>query len=480
MNRPLDINFTYVNQDDYKEKLPVIIASGDLPDLISLENLSQADILKDGDSGLFLDLNQYIDKMPNFKKLLDLAPHSAPNLLSKEGKLYAVYFFTTNNMAVDGGNDMAYVTGIRKDLFDKHNIAIPTTIDELTAAAVQLKKIYPDKYPIAPNSSWETPFNILQSTNHICNWDQYLFYDGSAWQYAPLTDRFKDAVVTMQLWVKEKLLTPDYMTFTNAQGTAAMAAGDAMILPGFWYGFPGYWETQYKDQHWVMVAGISNPKYGKPWVYNTYSLDDTSIIMNYAIAISAKSKYINEMVQFMDLQLTDDISNIVNWGIEGKTYTVTNGVKQFTDAFVQANTSDPGNATNPLNSANLALGNGTCRPGIFPNIQDALANDQGTPEQDNIVDGKLIRAKVTKIKKDSFRKDEQVPQSVVNMSPLSSDESNEYANIMTPVDTYAKAQVASFILGKRPISEWDKFLDEVKKMGDIQKALDIYTSHTTK
>lgn len=475
MGKNLDIDFQYVNHMDYGEKVKVILASGELPDIITLNWLTQEEIVKYGDAGLFVDLSQYLDQMPNYKKLLEEAPSTKPNLFSKEGKLYGVYSGSTNNLGVDGGHDMNSVIGFRVDIFEKNKIAIPTTLDELTAAAQQLKMIYPDKYPIAPNSSWETPWYTLVSMNHCGGWDTYRYFDGVAWQYAALQECMKDMVATLNLWVEEKLIAPDYMSFTDAQGPAALAAGDAMILPGFWYGFPGYWETQYPDQKWAMVAGISNPKYGPPWTYGTYTKDSTSFITNYGIAISAKSEHVEELVKFLDLQLSKEISDLQNWGIEGKTFTVSDGVNSFTPEYIKAQAE----ADDPLNASNLCIGSGQCRPGIFPQLQDRLSGAEFSPLQDNIVDGELIRAKNETIKRDSFQQDQEIPKAILN-PPLTTDESNEYANIMTPIETYAKSQVALFILGKRPMSEWDTFVDELKAMGDIQKALDIYNAHTQK
>lgn len=59
---------------------------------------------------------------------------------------------------------------------------------------------------------------------------------------------------------------------------------------------------------------------------------------------------------------------------------------------------------------------------------------------------------------------------------LSTDENEEYANIITAVDTYVDEQRAKFITGDRSLDEWDAFIEEVQGMGDIQKALDIKNS----
>jgi putative aldouronate transport system substrate-binding protein len=47
---------------------------------------------------------------------------------------------------------------------------------------------------------------------------------------------------------------------------------------------------------------------------------------------------------------------------------------------------------------------------------------------------------------------------------------------MTAVDTFAKEAKIQFIKGERSFDDWDKYLEEIHSIGDIEKALDIYNS----
>ena len=47
---------------------------------------------------------------------------------------------------------------------------------------------------------------------------------------------------------------------------------------------------------------------------------------------------------------------------------------------------------------------------------------------------------------------------------------------MTPVETYAKEQKIKFIKGERSFDDWDNYITEINKMGDIEAALEIYNS----
>ncbi|MNG38503.1 hypothetical protein D3C84_1262340 [compost metagenome] len=54
------------------------------------------------------------------------------------------------------------------------------------------------------------------------------------------------------------------------------------------------------------------------------------------------------------------------------------------------------------------------------------------------------------------------------------DESDLKANTMTPIETYVKESAVKFIKGEVDFSEWGKFQDTIKKMGDFESILKLY------
>ena len=69
---------------------------------------------------------------------------------------------------------------------------------------------------------------------------------------------------------------------------------------------------------------------------------------------------------------------------------------------------------------------------------------------------------------------EMIP--LVNWSrPLMTGEQNdEISKIMTPVNTFVEEERIKFITGDRDLSEWDDFIAEIKKLGDIDEVLSYY------
>jgi putative aldouronate transport system substrate-binding protein len=467
MGRELDITFEYVNNADYAEKLRIMLASGDLPDIFTLTGLSQEDIFSYGQNGVFLDLTANMDKLPNYQKYLDSAKDSLGGLYSTEGILYAFYNIQYGWQGYSGGsNEIASTAAFRKDILDANNIAIPQTVEEVYTAATKLKAAYPDKYPIMLMEEWQQPVNMLFNANHV---GETRYYDGSKYAYGPLQQGYKDALVEMNRWYSEGLISPDYFVQTQANGNATIAAGDGMIIPSNWYGYPGYWATLYPDQDWVVVPGIKNATYGEPWVFSQGSMDDTRILPWWSIAINPSSKNVDELLKFMDIQMSDSINTLLSWGIEGETYTIVDGTKQFTEAVLADKES----------SNKYGYGSGSSRSGIFPQTQDMMIELAKAYDQNYVFNGQEITETIPGFVKGYFSITQAIPDTTINLSPLTPEESETYASIMTPIDTYAKEQMAAFISGGRSFDEWDQYIEELAAMGDIQKALDIYQSHIT-
>lgn len=471
LGKELEIDFQYVAMSDYAEKLKIMLSSGELPDMITAFGMKQSDIIKYGENGTFVELTQHMDKLPNYKKFLDQAPESHKNVYSEDGKLYAFYETFKGWQAYSGGSStIATGAAFRKDIFDKHNIPIPQTVDEVYEAAKKLKEIYPDKYPIMQMEEWETPIKMLMTANHIGgdytsgSFDG-MYYDGTSAQYGPLQEGYKDALMEMNKWYEEGLISPEYFTQVQADGNAALAAGDAMIIPACWWGYPDTWKTNYPEQEWVFSTGIDNPKYGEPWTYYMGSMDDVSVSNSYGILLNSKSEVVDEMLEFMNCYLSDPVLDLFTWGVEDLTYTEQDGEKHLKEEM------------NAFGGDQYAYGQGSCRAGVFPQAYDRVCLLDISGEQGFVNDdGTITTTTVPQYIKENFDRERSHPSTWFITEIMKPDEAEEYANIMTPVNSYAAEQMTAFITGSRSFDEWDAYVEEVKAMGDIERAMEIQNS----
>lgn len=472
VGRELDIDFQYVAMADYGEKLKIMLSSQELPDLVTSWGMTQDDIYKYGANGTFVELTEKMDILPNYKKHLENAVGSRDTLYSADGKLYGFYTVATGWDTYSGGsNEIIAGAAYRKDIFDANNIALPETVEDLYTAAKKLKEIYPDKYPIMQMEEWQPPVAMLMSANHIggtyANGSfSGMFYDGESYQYAPILEGYKEALQEMNRWYTEGLISPDYLTHTQANGNATMAAGDGMIIPSCWYGYPGHWKGVYPDQEWVIKIGVENPKYGTPWSYTMGYMTDTLIRYNWATLVNAKADNVDELLAFMDLQLSDEIIELQSWGVEGVTYNVVDGEKHLAPDLAEK-------------AQEYAYGGGNCRAGIFPQAMDQSSQVDLLVSQGFVDDGAITENTVPGYIKENFTVEAATPDSTIVTKPLSADDNEWYANIMTPVNTYAAEQMALFISGSRSFDEWDTYVEEIKSMGDLDKAIEMMNGTVT-
>lgn len=465
MGKKIEPQYEFIHMMDYEQKIKIICAGGDIPDLLTYWKDTQPNLIKFGEQGLFEELTQHMDALPNYSKVLAADSSAKETLYSDSGKLYGFY---NARYQPDGDNLTNACAGIRKDILDELNLEIPDTVEGIYNAAKAMKAAYPDKYPMILHEEWQPPEAMLYAANHTRD-DRY--FNGTEFKFGPMEDSYKDALIELNRWYSEGLISPDYFTHTSENGAAAVGSGDAMIIPSIWDGYPGSWEKDYPDQEWVLLPSVKNEKYGEPWVFYAGSPDLWKLNVSYCVLIGAKSKVTDDMLKLMDLQYSDEIVDLLTWGIEGETYEVNaEGDKHMTQKYID----------DPKLMPEIALGSGTCRPGVFPQPQNVTQMAETSPQENIFYNGEMYRGRVFDFLQDNYDEAKVNPASKVTLKPLTTEENENYANIMTAVKTFTDEQRVKFIKGERSFDDWDNYLKEIQQMGDVQTAMDIYNAKVVK
>ncbi len=129
----VDLKPQFVPMGEAEQKLSVLMASGDLPDIVGFESAS-TNFYQWAGQGAFLPLNEYFES--GEYESLGLIPESILAKLSIDGKIYAIpqYFRVKYRNA----------PLIRKDWLDKLGLSMPTNYSELLAAAKAFTEQDPD------------------------------------------------------------------------------------------------------------------------------------------------------------------------------------------------------------------------------------------------------------------------------------------------------------------------------------------------
>ena len=151
----------------------------------------------------------------------------------------------------------------------------------------------------------------------------------------------------------------------------------------------------------------------------------TSPVNTYCAAITSKCKDIDKAMKFMDYGYTDEGRMLFNFGIEGDSYEMIDGYPTYTKKITH---SEDGVSMQSM----LAL---YCRAATaaIGSVQDPRYMEQyaGLPQQKDAV----------KIWSNTDALEHMIP----TFSP-SQEESNEYAKLITAVDSYNTEMISKFIM----------------------------------
>lgn len=137
---------------DDSVKLKSMVATGDLPDIFSLQGSDLIDSMIQ--AGAVADLTEDIEANGFFDKVM---PAAYSKLYHTDGKIYTLPYTSTE----------VALLFVNKTIFEENNVAIPTTIDEWVAAAETLSANGVTVLPIFGKEQW------------ICN----TFYDALVTRY---------------------------------------------------------------------------------------------------------------------------------------------------------------------------------------------------------------------------------------------------------------------------------------------------------
>ena len=125
------INISWIPDASKEERLTTSLASNSLADIVTLTILDNSSVRSALKSGMFWEVEQYLDDYPNLAAISQDVRTSA----SINGKLYGVPF--QKDLARNG-------VIIRKDWLDKVGLPVPKTTDELMAVAKAFTEQDPD------------------------------------------------------------------------------------------------------------------------------------------------------------------------------------------------------------------------------------------------------------------------------------------------------------------------------------------------
>lgn len=443
------LKFTAPPTGQTKEALNVMLASGDLPDMIEYNFLSDfpggpEKAIKDG---YILKLNDLMDKYaPNLKKYLKEHPEVDKMIKTDSGSYYAFPF-------IRGDEYLQVFQGpiIRKDWLDELGLPVPETIDDWTAT---LKAFKEKKGAAAPLSFISKPRFFNESYNGAFlgafGVNRGFYLENGEIKFGPAEKGFKEYLSLFNSWYKEGLLDKNIATVDTKALDGSFASGGTGASIGNAGGGIGKWQPliQAKDPKVQLVAAPypvlkkgDTPKFGQK---------DRPYSSGGIVAITASAKDPELATRLLDYGYSDEGRMFFNFGTEGVSYNMENGYPKYTDLLMK----------NPDKLAPAQAMSMYVRGSYNgPFIQDKRYAEQffTMPTQREAVD--------------IWKKTDADKYALPPLTPTP-EESSEYAKIMNDINTLVDEMTLKIILGNEPVSQYESYIAKMKSL-NLDRAIAI-------
>ncbi|MGG1556363.1 extracellular solute-binding protein [Paenibacillus ferrarius] len=318
-NGPVDVTFVPIPRTKPEDKLNVMFASGEAPDLI--QDYDGKNRSTWYESKQLLPLDDLIDKYSvEYKALLQKYPLLRKYGTRSDGKLY--------DIAVLAKLDVNWVYLVRTDWLKKLGLEAPKTTDELLTVAKAFTEKDPDgngkndTYGLSLGGGYNN--KVIDFMFGVPVFSNYTLKDGNiqyAWENQQAGLEFKKKMF------QEGVIDKDFAADTNGDKAKRDFLNGKL---GFYVGpLPSTieMETLMKNDPNAQLSPILLPK--SP--YGQFSPPLSAPIQN-AAAVSAKAKDPVSVIKYIDYLEKESTYKALKWGIEGEHYKLdANGCAQTID-----------------------------------------------------------------------------------------------------------------------------------------------------
>lgn len=436
------LEFEMVSSADYQTNFNLMIASGNLADMIYVGASYYAEGVDAAiDDGYFLDLTDLVDEyMPNYEKVRTSDVQYELLSTTDSGRLGAVYELRQSKQGPWLG------LWIRQDWLDDLNLDTPVTFDDYHEVLTAFKNEKGATAPLILNfSGSDGEFGTMSGGLNVLN--SWQLDETGKVNFGPYMDAWKEYVTIMHQWYTEGLIDPDFMATDERTADMAKVVTGASGLFAALYTMPSVYEAASEDPN-MNLAPVNPPVMnegdeGHIRLRDSYTSGNT--------AISADSENWEVALRWLDYLYTDEGALLANYGVEGDTFEFDeNGEPVFTDKIL--NNENGWTMTQTVASY-------LCPSAGIANWSDWTRELAGVPEKDQACYDVWSE----------FSDDWRLPSSVT----LTQEESTERAALYADISTIVKEQTAQFISGALDIeSNWDAYISALEASG-MERAIEI-------
>ncbi len=445
----LNFEFEFVSPGETAatEQFNLMVASDELTDFFE-GSLYTGGTTQAYNDGVIADLTDLIaDNMPDYWALVQAQdPTQQANLVNDNGMVLSINDITEDNSATSG-------LLIRQDMLDATGLDTPTTVDQLKEALIAVKNLYgtPQTFYIDPDGimgnvvgAFNTAgFDVTGSTS-----DPGFYLSDGQVQAALLSDGYYEYLQYFIQLYNEGVIYKDFYTqVKSASLMDSLSLGSAFI----WNGDGGLIDSmtatgkqEFEDYQLGGMAAIVKAE-GETYHFAT----SVNIIETSGTCVSSSCQDVEGALQLLNWFFTQDGRHYCLWGVEGVTFDYDEG---GSEVFTEAVTGGVFNITLMYDFYMWSpCAKYIQRDNLIAHYSDLVTSAYGQW-------GKADSACC-------------LPSAMT----LTTDESEEYTNMITDICTYAGECILKWITDEQELTEeaWAAMGAQVTSMG-LDDCIGIY------
>lgn len=432
------LNIQACSVNNALELYPVMIAGGDWCDMVdAVGNFYAGGYAQALSDDFIIPLNDYLQYMPNYTSLLESNENLNRIVYLDDGTMPS--FGTIYN----GGYPITYGMAIRTDYLDELGMELPRTIEQYHDVFTAFKVELGVKYPL-----WMNMYGAYQNNDFASAFDTYIFtttnlaapffvIDDEV-RFGPVQDGAKEYLSLMAQWYSEGLLYDDFMTeqsnfFPNF--SLIQDLGAYTVPVGIFNQL-----ALYSDDEDFAVSAAYDPVLNEgDAVHITYYNNDEMIT---GLCITSACEDPELAARYIDYWYSDEGYYILNWGVEGETYTIENGEPVYITDVVFADDS---------------LTTDQCM---------MLISKQDGPFIIDYIKRQSYAFNDTQLEAFEIWGEAQADYLYPTNALLSTEEADIYSAHFADIATYIMQYIPSVIIGDTDIdSTWDEFVATCEELG---------------
>ncbi|MFS0726512.1 extracellular solute-binding protein [Paenibacillus sp. 1P07SE] len=439
----IKVEFQTAPIDSFPTRKNLMFASGELPDMLYAADLTPAEQVNYGTQGLLIPLEDLIDNYaPNLKAVLDANPDVRKSITTTDGHIYALPFIDTTAVWYRG--PMWY----NGKFLEALGASEPQTTEEL----YQYLKRVKEEDPNGNGEADEIPLTSVKLDDlrmyFLGFWGIYneVYYSDSEGvvHYTPQEEGYLGYLTFLNRLWEEELLDHETFSQTDDMKKAKGSKNQVALFSDYHPYFTLGGEPRTTDP---MMTPVSSEIAGTP-VYGKHP----GISSNGNFAITSSNSHPEATMRWIDYQYGYEGATLWTQGPEGLMWEYedeANKVKRFKEV--------PGGGDREEYRATLTPNYGIVTPGV--NIPE-LTNGLRSELDDWIIEQN--EEKLVPIAKPPFPR-----------VYLSNERQTEVSALMSDLDTYVKQMEARFVTGVEPLSNWETYVAQLKRMGS-DRVVEIY------